>query len=384
MVPQRYSYPWEQLGIDFLGPLRETANGYRHILVITDGFTKWVELAATKTQGFPEVARILIEQVICRFGCPKKLLSDRGGNFLSGLAQEVYKVLKIRKVTTSSYHPQTNGLTERFNSTMCTMLSHYVSDRHDDWDSFLPYIQMAYNTAVHSSTKHAPAYMLLGRDIAMPCDVALGTHVEPQSIFTYTRDMRGRMQEAYDLVRANLERVGQRAANRYDLTRRECTLKVGDKVWMSVPHVPEGQTKKFYHKWRGPFRIYGRRGVNCRLHTLEGVAHPTLVHVEYLKPHYQYEDPNADAQEYIPWDERTPADEDRNEEGYWEDNEPDTEQPEEGPDSEPEQAPVEVRVDDPPSEEEAEVRLEGPSQDTEVDPEWNQGVARYWDDTTML
>ena len=305
MVPQRYGYPWEQLGIDFLGPLKTTKNGNRYILVMTDAFTKWVEIAATPGQGFEGVAKVLIEQVICRFGCPRKLISDRGGNFLSKLAYEVYRVLQIKKISTSSYHPQTNGLTERFNSTMCQMLSHFVNQGHDDWDDYLPFMAMAYNSSTHDASKYPPSYILYGRDITLPCDISLGTQRDrPQTTFAYTQDMRGRMQEVRDIVRINLEKAGQKNAARYNLRRRSNPFKVGDKVWMSIPRTPKGQSRKFRHSWYGPYRIDSIRGPSTILRDMEGKVRPTQVHVQFLKPHHDWEDPNENPEEYIPWAER--------------------------------------------------------------------------------
>ena len=128
---------------------------------------------------------------------------------------------------------------------------------------YLPYMQMAYNSSTHASTKYSPYFLVFGRDPALPCDIAMGTHrVDAKAHFPYVRDLRRRMQEAREVVKLNLERVGQTSAARYDLTRRVCTFQVGDKVWVSWPHVPRGQNKKLYHSWSW---IEDRRGNACQL-----------------------------------------------------------------------------------------------------------------------
>ncbi|MEE8326536.1 MAG: reverse transcriptase domain-containing protein [candidate division NC10 bacterium] len=307
LIPTLTSYPWEKVAIDILGPLPESDRGHRYVVVLTDAFSKWAEVAPLVTQSMANVADVLIEQVVCRFGCPSKLLSDRGGNFLSGLAVQINEVLRIKKLSTTSYHPQTDAITERFNSTLVGMLKHYVNAGHTDWDEFLQYVTFAYNTAVHATTRYSPFFLIFGREAVLPVDVAMGTVRERgQAHYPYVRQMLKDFREAYRMVRRNLELAAQGMARRYDLTRRESSVKPGDRVWRSVPYVPPGYSRKLYHKWRGPYRVLERRGNNtCRLREISsGRVHRTRVHVEKLKPYFEREDPNDDPEPFIPWDER--------------------------------------------------------------------------------
>jgi transposase InsO family protein len=99
-----------------------TYDGNQYVLVFLDYLTKWVEAFPIKDQKAEMVARVLVEEVICRQGAPERLLSDRGLNFLS----EVCRLMQIKKINTSGYHPQTDGLVERFHRTLISMLSRYV------------------------------------------------------------------------------------------------------------------------------------------------------------------------------------------------------------------------------------------------------------------
>ena len=103
------------IGIDFVGPLPKTENGNQWLLVITDYATRWVEAFPTRDSKARTVAEILIKQIIARYGAPKKLLSDRGRNFLADLIYQVCELYRTKKINTTAYHPQTNGLTEKFN-----------------------------------------------------------------------------------------------------------------------------------------------------------------------------------------------------------------------------------------------------------------------------
>ena len=98
------------------------------------------------------IARLLIDEIISRHGAPRVLLSDRGTNFLSKVVAEVCKIFQIQKVNTSSYHPQTDGLVERFNSTLCQSLSMYLSKNQKDWDEFIPLLLFAHMTSVLDAT----------------------------------------------------------------------------------------------------------------------------------------------------------------------------------------------------------------------------------------
>ena len=88
--------------------------------------TKWVEAFATPDQCSETIAQLFVDHVVCRHGVPEELLSDRGANFLSDLTQSVCKLLRVRKINTSTYHPQTDGLVERFNSTLIGMISNMI------------------------------------------------------------------------------------------------------------------------------------------------------------------------------------------------------------------------------------------------------------------
>ena len=92
--------------------------GNQYALVLMDYLTKWPEVVVLHDQKAETIVRVLVERLTARHGVPEQLLSDRGSNLLSELMQEICKVLGIEKVNTSGYHPQMDGLVEKFNSTI--------------------------------------------------------------------------------------------------------------------------------------------------------------------------------------------------------------------------------------------------------------------------
>ena len=110
--------PLERVALDILGPLSRSSRGNRYILVVADYFTRWTEAYPIPNQEATTVARRFIVEFVCCYGAPLQILTDQGAQFQSQLFAEMCQLLNIDKTRTSSYHPQTNGLVERFNQTL--------------------------------------------------------------------------------------------------------------------------------------------------------------------------------------------------------------------------------------------------------------------------
>ena len=163
--------PMERIAIDLTGPLPRTKAGNTSIMVVADYFTKWVEAFPLRDQTAETVARTLVEQVITRFGTPLEIHTDQGREFEAGLFRGVCRLLGIHKTRTTPFHPQSDGMVERFNRTVKAMLSMFVAENQDDWDEHLPYVMMAYRSSQHDGTKLTPNMLMLGRDVGLPLDV---------------------------------------------------------------------------------------------------------------------------------------------------------------------------------------------------------------------
>lgn len=120
------SRPYERVAVDILGPLPETLNKNKYILVIVDYFSKWTEAFPLPNQEAHSIARVLVEEWVCWYGVPRRLHSDQGRNFEYSLFKELCKLLQINKSHTSPYRPQSDGLIERFNRTQLSLLSLFV------------------------------------------------------------------------------------------------------------------------------------------------------------------------------------------------------------------------------------------------------------------
>ena len=261
--------------MDLLGPLPTTKAGNKYLLVCNDHFTRWVEAFAIKEISMPTIANTIITRIICRFGCPEQILTDRGSNFLSKVGQLLYKALKVKKINTSSYHPRTNALTERFNLTFCEMCSQYVNRNQTEWDLHIPFLLFAYNTSVHPTTNTTPFFLTYGRDPILPIDITFKTpSVLPKfTVNTYTRMLAARLTEAANIVKNSVMKQHAASKKRWDAHVRPRSFSPGDRVWVFMPKllgIPKSgqaasinspittrhkRSKKLAFWWRGPFRI---------------------------------------------------------------------------------------------------------------------------------
>lgn len=121
-----------------------------------------------KNQEARTVAKILTEEWICRLETPCTIHCGQERNFESLLFKELCRLLDIHKTRTSPYSPQSDGIVERFNQTVVSMLSLFVDSNQLNWDALLPYVMMAYQSSVHSSTGFSPFWILFGQEIVLP------------------------------------------------------------------------------------------------------------------------------------------------------------------------------------------------------------------------
>ncbi|KAK9805217.1 hypothetical protein WJX72_006854 [[Myrmecia] bisecta] len=161
--------------MDLVGPLPATEpDKFKYIVVAIDYLTKWVEAAPLKTKESREVAAFFKQDEIARHGCPEEVLTDQGGEF-QGELDQLLADHKIEHRVSSAYHPQTNGLTERFNKTLVKALKKGITKSADQvhWDKQLPQVLLGYRAAVQASTKFSPFYLLYGRHPVLPGQLTL-------------------------------------------------------------------------------------------------------------------------------------------------------------------------------------------------------------------
>jgi hypothetical protein len=141
--------PMERINMDFLGPLPMTPRQNRHLLVVTDTFTKELYVILLPSQEAHVVADALIQHVISHQRIPTQLHSDQGSNIESALIQRLCDRLGIHKTRTTAYHPQGNGQTEKANRTILSALAKALA-RDEGWNLEAPIVAFDYNSSGYS------------------------------------------------------------------------------------------------------------------------------------------------------------------------------------------------------------------------------------------
>eukprot|EP00731_Ephydatia_muelleri_P013115 Em0007g425a len=280
-------YPLQLVAVDIVGPLTPSKTENTYILVASDYFTRWVEAYAIPNQEAVTVANKLVDEFFCRFSVPEQLHSDQGRQFEANVMQEVCRLLQIDKTRTTPYHPQSDGLVERFNRTMLAMLASTVEEDPSNWEQHLRKVCMAYNTSVQPSTGYTPFYLMFGRLARLPVDIMYGScPTEPVLPHQYVKTLKDTLESAYTKARKHMHATAMRSEELYNRRVHGQEYEVGDLVWLNNPVVPRGRSRKLHCPWTGPFKIIKKlSSVVYRIQDKRpGSRKRVVVHFDRLKP----------------------------------------------------------------------------------------------------
>ena len=276
--------PFHRLGVDVL-QLPLTRNGNRYVVVFADYLTKWIEAFPVPDQTAETIAKLLVEKIVCVHGVPEQLLSDRGANFLSDLVLEVCSLFGIEKLNTSGYHPQTDGLVEKFNSTLISMISK-SSTRSDDWDERLPFLLFAYRVSAQKSTKESPFYLLFGRNPRLPTESTL---TQPRSVYTidlddYKTALVSNLGSAWEAAKASIQSAQNKQKLYYDQKSKQTSFSVGDRILVYMPNEVKGKDWKLKRPFHGRYCIISLTDCNAEVQLLDGKEESIFVSLDRVRP----------------------------------------------------------------------------------------------------
>ena len=275
--------PMERICLDIVGPFPQSRNGNKYGLVVTDYFTKYVEIYAIPNQEASTIASVLTREFFSRYGVPNFLHSDQGTQFESRLFAEVCTLLGITKTRTTPFRPQSDGQSERNIKTLSRMIAMATKDQHD-WDDHLPFLSMAVRATPQDSTGLTPNYLMYGRELSMPVDVMIGPPQDtPVTELEYVKKMQKKLTYAYGLARLNLKKSAERQSKYYNKSRHGGEFNVGDLCWYANKLRKKGVSPKLQPKWRGPCLVIKK--FSDTLAHIQITAKKTLtVHSDLLKP----------------------------------------------------------------------------------------------------
>jgi len=279
--------PFYQIGIDFVGPLPLTSKGNRYIIVAMDYLTKWPEAKPVPNATAEQVANFLYEDIIGRHGCPLKILSDRGTHFKNQMIAQLMAKFQIGQKFSTPYHPQTNGMVERFNRTLCESLAKLSNEHKNDWDQYIAPTLFAYRTTRHSTTRISPFYLLYGREAKLLMDSlnSANKHSLLKHVHHLVEDLPLSRSQAKD----NIKDAQTKQKDIYDKKIKKAQhFSIGQKV-LYYRAAQEGRhTDKLMPKWKGPYYIYEVQPYGSyRISTLEGKIVKSPINGCLLKPYFE-------------------------------------------------------------------------------------------------
>ena len=216
--------------------------------------TSWVETFPLKSKDTKLGGRLIIDDIICHFGCPEELISDNGGEFCSKVIDEICSELSIKRIKTAPYHAQANGKLENFPKLLSSIKKNVQNDARE-WDKVIPKVLFAYCVTPHLVGGYSPFFALMGRDPVVPIHTLLRPTVK----------YMGEDQHKYDLLMMhymlttlakNISKQSQKQIAKYNARLPEHhKFSVGDRVYLF------NQTKqKLDDKWLDGYTIVKQNG----------------------------------------------------------------------------------------------------------------------------
>jgi len=222
-------------------------------------------------------------QVFSRLGIPEEVLSDQGSNFLSSVMTAVFELLHIKHIKTSPYHPETDGMLERFHSTLKATLRKSCPEA-TEWDIWLPYVCFAYRDVPHAATGFSPFELMFGRHVRGPMSIIrsqwTGEKSAPQSIVSFVLRLQERLVQSAELAQMQESKAKAQSKTWYDKKARNRSFDVGAQVLALMPDDSDNLTAQ----WLGPYTVVEKVSpVSYRIETPERRKKTRQFHINMLR-----------------------------------------------------------------------------------------------------
>jgi hypothetical protein len=274
------SFPWESVSTDFIVEL-PPSHGFNAINVWVCRLTKMAHfLPCSTTCSSKQLAKLCFENIFKVHGWPKDVVSDRGPQFISAFWSDFCDLMKISPKLSTSYHPETDGQTERVNQILEQYLRCYVNYYQNDWNNYLPLAEFAYNNAFHCSTKVSPFFANYGFNPRSD----IFSRISPAS-----EDLFCNMEPVFEKLKVELNKAKELYKRFADTHRKNLDLLPSQEVWLSSKNIRSFRpSKKLDHKRLGPFKIIEKIGKSAyRLDLPNTLKIHDVFHVSLLEPFYE-------------------------------------------------------------------------------------------------
>ncbi len=275
--------PFARVILDCVGPLPRTKSGHVYLITFMCTATRYPEAMPLRSLKAKAVVKALIS-FFSTFGFPKVIQTDQGTNFMSRLFKQVLSQLKIKHVTSSAYHPESQGALERFHQTLKSMLSKYCAESGKDWDEGLPLLLFAVRESVQESLGFSPAELVFGHTVRGPLKMLQESWVSDQKVecnlLDYVSSFRERLHNACKLAHTILESSQSKMKERFDRNVVFRSFSEGDQVLVLLPV----QGAALQARFSGPYVIDKKLSdTNYVVRTPDRRRKTRLCHINMLK-----------------------------------------------------------------------------------------------------
>jgi hypothetical protein len=244
---------FEEISLDIVGPLPNSSSGNRYILCVQDRLSRFLQFIPMSSTDAETTARKLLMEWFCVFGLPRRIISDRGTNFMSTVFRMMLEVFGVKARSTTAYRPCANGGNERTHLELHKYLGLYLQpDKKYHWDSLLKLAAWHHNVSYHESLGTSPFTVVTG---LQPNLAKLWLQTDdrfPQAVEQY-RKYYGVTQQELECIREKARKHIQRAQATYLANRlggRPITLVKGDKVLRK-----DHRATKWSPRYVGPYIV---------------------------------------------------------------------------------------------------------------------------------
>jgi Integrase zinc binding domain/Integrase core domain len=278
--------PFYQVGIDVMGPMPTTSTGNRYIVLAIDHFTKWIEARALETADAQNIAVFIHDEILSRHGTPSIITTDRGSEFDNELIKIMTKKYQIRHITTTAYHPEGNGQTERSNDTVKNILA-AITPKNGSWDQYLSIALAATRYTKSKSTNFSPHELLHG--------FPYRRNYEPEGLIDddltpieWAQKEFSRIRSIQKLGSQFIKRAQDRQKRQHDKESRLLQpLKIGDAVMLYRSIIDTSWSRKMERKFDGPYYVQNVKGLTYRLRRPDGTIIPNTFHRNKLEIYHE-------------------------------------------------------------------------------------------------
>ena len=286
-------WPFQQWGLDILGPLPIGKGQFKFIIVAVDYFTKWAEAEPLATITEQKIRNFVWRAIICRFGIPRALVSNNGKQFDNTKFRDFCAELGIKNYYSSPAHPQSNGQAEVTIRTLKAALKTKLEDLKGNWVEYLPEVLWAYRTTQKSTTRETPFALAFGTEAVAPVEVGIKSpRVELASEEQNDEALRlnlDLLDEKREQVQQRTEEYQRKTTRYYNQRVKPISYMLGDLVLKKLLPSRKNPTHgKLGPNWEGPYIITRVvRPGNYELQTEEGKILQHTWNAEHLKRFYQ-------------------------------------------------------------------------------------------------